>query len=129
MTQPLLALLAVWVLLVAVGLAVWPLFAGSRGEMDRREIELRELEAEKARLLEDLHEVDLDRETGKLSEEDYRANQARLKGRAVEVMRKIEALREGGGGEQPESDETSSSSTEDPEEEEAPRPRMAGTSR
>lgn len=125
MTQPLLALLAVWILLAAVGLAVWPLFARARGDVDRREIELRELEAEKARLMDDLHEVDLDRETGKLSEEDYRANQARLKARAVEVMREIEALR--GGDERTDGDDAPSPSPEGPDEEEAPRPRMAGS--
>lgn len=93
MTQPLLALLGVWILLLAIGFAAWPLFAATRREVDRREIELGELEAEKARLIEDLHELELDRETGKLSDEDYRANRTRLKTRAVDVMRRIEELR------------------------------------
>jgi len=92
-TQLLLTLLAVWVLLVAVGFAVWPLVSGGGREIHRSEIELRELETEKARLLEELHELELDRETGKLSDADYETLQKRLKGRAVEVMREIAALR------------------------------------
>lgn len=95
MSELLFALLGVWVLLVAVGFAVWPLVSGGDREIDRSEIELRELEAEKARLLEDLHELELDRETGKLSDADYETLQRRLKGRAVEVMREIAARREG----------------------------------
>lgn len=95
MSPLVLALLGVWVLLVAVWFAVWPLVSGGGREIDRSEIELRELEAEKARLLADLHELELDRETGKLSDADYETLQKRLKARAVEVMREIAARREG----------------------------------
>ncbi|HJU87465.1 MAG TPA: hypothetical protein VJ788_08865, partial [Gemmatimonadota bacterium] len=56
------------------------------------EVERQELEAEKARLLQEIHELELDYQTGKLSDEDHRAIEARLKGRAVEVMQRIEAL-------------------------------------
>ena len=86
----LLVLAGLWLLLGAVWLAVYPLIAGDR---ERREptAELSELEAEKARLVQDLHELELDRATGKLSEEDWRDLDARLKTRAVETMREIDA--------------------------------------
>lgn len=96
MTALLLSLLGLWILLGAVWLAVWPLFAVGRVARPEALVELAELEAEKARLMAEIHELDLDYETGKLSDEDRRAIEARLKARAVEVMRRIDAL-EGGG--------------------------------
>ena len=53
-------------------------------------VERRELETEKAILLAEIHELELDRDTGKLSDEDFRELEARLKARAVEVMRRID---------------------------------------
>jgi type II secretory pathway component PulM len=88
----LLSLAGLWILLAAVWVAVWPLFAArGAGESDA-DVERRELEAEKARLLQEIHELDLDHATGKLSEEDYRAIEARLKARAVDVMQRLDAL-------------------------------------
>ena len=52
---------------------------------------LARLRAEKDRLVQDLHELELDRATGKLSEEDYRELDARLKRRAVETIKEIDA--------------------------------------
>lgn len=88
----LLSLVGLWVLLAAVWAAVWPLFASPPAPAPDAEVERRELEAEKARLLQDLHELELDYATGKLSEEDHAAIQSRLKGRAVDVMRRMDAL-------------------------------------
>lgn len=85
-----LALLALWVLLGAVWLAVWPFFSGGREPVDPRALELEELETEKARLLAEIHELELDYDTGKLSDEDYATLESRLKARAVEVMREID---------------------------------------
>ena len=90
MSGPLLALLGLWILLGAVWLAVWPLLAGRGVAVVVDALELQELQAEKARLVGEIHELELDRATGKLSEEDYAAGERRLKGRAVEVMREIE---------------------------------------
>ena len=90
MTGALLALLGLWVLLAAVWLAVWPFFRGARALPDADAVELRDLRIEKELLLGEIHELELDWETGKLSEEDYRALEARLKARAVEVMREID---------------------------------------
>lgn len=91
MTAAILTLLALWVLLGAVWAAVWPFFRAQPRETEPTELEMRELRAEKARLLAEIHELELDWETGKLSEEDYRALEARLKGRAIEIMQEIDA--------------------------------------
>lgn len=96
MTDALLALAVLWALLVAVWLAVWPLVAGGRERPDPHAVELRELEAEKDRLVEEIHELDLDLATGKLASAEHAAQEARLKRRAVEVMREIESRREAG---------------------------------
>ena len=92
MTGLLLSLVGLWILLGAVWLAVWPLFARSGSPAPEAEVELAELEAEKGRLLAEIHELELDYETGKLSDEDHAAIEARLKARAVEVMRRIDLL-------------------------------------
>lgn len=86
----LVALGILWALLAAVWVAVWPFFSGKGKATDPRVLELRELETEKARLIQEIQELELDYETGKLSEEDHAALEARLKGRAVEVMREID---------------------------------------
>ena len=87
---PFLVLAGLWLLLGAVWLAAYPLIAGGR---ERRESTagLSELEAEKNRLVQEIHELELDRTTGKLSDEDYRALDARLKRRAVATLEDIDA--------------------------------------
>lgn len=90
MITAILTLGALWVLLGAVWLAVHPFLRETAEKIDEAEVERRELLAEKERLLGEIHELELDWETGKLSEEDYRELQARLKSRAVEVMREID---------------------------------------
>ncbi len=92
MTGLLLSLVGLWVLLAAIWAALWPLFAGRSSAPPDAAVERMELEAEKARLLQEIHELELDHATGKLSEEDYGAIDARLKSRAVEVMQRIDAL-------------------------------------
>ncbi len=84
------ALLGLWALLGAIWLAVWPFFSGAREPIDPRMLELQELEIEKARLLGEIHELELDYDTGKLSDEDYERFESRLRARAVEVMREID---------------------------------------
>ena len=85
------ALLGLWVLLGAVWLAVWPFFERVRPAIPVGLLELQELETEKARLLGEIHDLELDYQTGKLSDEDYQALDARFKSRAVAVMKEIEA--------------------------------------
>ncbi len=90
MTGLLLSLVALWVLLAAIWAALWPLFGERSAAMSEVEVERQELEAEKARLLQEIHELELDHQTGKLSDDDYRSIEARLKGKAVEVMQRID---------------------------------------
>ena len=92
MSGLLLSLIGLWVLLGAIWLAVWPLFAAGSSAGSDAEVELSELEAEKARLMGEIHELELDYATGKLSDEDRRAIEDRLKGRTIEVMKRIDAL-------------------------------------
>ncbi len=91
MSDTLLILIGLWVLLAAVWLAVYPLFGGASESVPAAVAHRRELETEKARLLEEIHELQLDYATGKLSDEDHAALEARLKSRAVEVMQQLEA--------------------------------------
>lgn len=88
---PLLVLAGMWILLGAVWLAVYPLLTRP-AEESAGASELRDLEAEKDRLVGEIHELELDHATGKLSEEDFRELEARLKRRAVETMERIDAL-------------------------------------
>ncbi|MEJ2152306.1 MAG: hypothetical protein P8Y29_05010 [Gemmatimonadota bacterium] len=91
MSDTLLILIGLWVLLAAVWLAVYPLFGGAAESVPATVAQRRELETEKARLLEEIHELQLDYATGKLSDEDHAALEARLKSRAVEIMQQLEA--------------------------------------
>ncbi|HUP01485.1 MAG TPA: hypothetical protein VM737_08200 [Gemmatimonadota bacterium] len=93
MTGVLLTLAGLWLLLGAVWLAVYPLLTRGGRAIPADAPDRRDLEVEKARLVAEIHELDLDRATGKLSEEDYRAIEQRLKARAVEVMREIDPRR------------------------------------
>lgn len=90
MSDTLLILIGLWVLLAAVWLAIYPLFGGAAESVPAAVAHRRELETEKARLLEEIHELQLDYATGKLSDEDHAALEARLKSRAVEIMRELE---------------------------------------
>lgn len=91
MIAALLGLLGLWVLLGAVWFAVYPLLERGRPLASAAALELQDLETEKARLLGEIHELQLDYATGKLSDEDFAALERRLKARAVEVMREIDA--------------------------------------
>lgn len=85
------ALVGLWVLLAAIWLAVYPFLDRTRPAVAVGLLELRELEAEKARLLGEIHDLELDFQTGKLSDDDYRAMEAQLKSRAVVILQEIEA--------------------------------------
>lgn len=85
------ALAGLWVLLGAIWLAIYPFFQRTRPSLPLALLELQELEGEKARLLGEIHDLELDYQTGKLSDDDYRALEASLKSRAVAVIAEIEA--------------------------------------
>ncbi len=85
---------------VALVLMVLPLF-GTRRERVRIEFiehELRTIEAlasERSALLQQLRDLEFDRETNKVSEEDYARFKRRYELQAVAVMRQLDALRGG----------------------------------
>lgn len=55
-------------------------------------IELAELEAERSAKYREIRDAELDRATGKLSEADFHAIDARLRAEALAVLDRIEAL-------------------------------------
>ena len=72
-------------------MALYPLLGAAADPLEVTASRRADLETEKARLIEEIHELELDYATGKLSEPDYRAVEGRLKARAVDVMRALDA--------------------------------------
>ncbi len=56
--------------------------------------ELRELETARDAKLRELRDAELDHRTGKLSDEDYQALDATLRGEAIEILRSLDQVRE-----------------------------------
>jgi hypothetical protein len=77
------------------------LFLESEDEQIRHELlddELRRIEqlvARKSALLQSLKDIEFDRETGKLAEQDYDRLRSRYERKALDVMRELDALRGG----------------------------------
>jgi hypothetical protein len=82
-----LALLAIAAAVVFVG---WPLVRGSR-QAAAEAGELSNLQSERALAIEDIRELDFDRELGNLSVEDHQALRDQSKRRAVAVLRQLQA--------------------------------------
>lgn len=88
------------VLVAAVALAVaitWPILTGAAGEEtapapDVAGDEARQIQDELDRSLQAITEIAFDRASGHLSEEDFRALDADERARAVELMRRRDAL-------------------------------------
>jgi flagellar biosynthesis/type III secretory pathway M-ring protein FliF/YscJ len=80
------------VLLALVALAVaWPL--RRPGEEQRRdEAERAELEAAKEAKYREIRDAELDHRMGKTSEEDWKALDRQLRGEAIEILRRLDAL-------------------------------------
>ncbi|MFN2383699.1 MAG: hypothetical protein ABR559_05480 [Gemmatimonadota bacterium] len=91
MMAALLGLAGLWLLLAAVWLAVYPLLAGGAASHSSAAGERRDLEVEKARLVAEIHELELDYATGKLSEDDFKDMEAELKTQAVAVLEELES--------------------------------------
>ena len=89
-----LALLAVIVLFaLVVALVAIPLrsrTAEAADERERRDIE--ELEAAKRAKYAEIRELEMDLRTGKLTREDFRAQDRARRGEAVELLRRLDAL-------------------------------------
>ncbi len=93
-----LAALIVIVVLGAVILIVSsPLRAARRGdELDPSALRVQELDAAREAKYREIREAELDFRTGKLSEEDYRAQDRQLRAEAIEILRALD--REGAAG-------------------------------
>lgn len=75
---------------VAVVLA-WPLTR--RGQEERLEhSRLQELQAAKEAKYREIKDAELDREMGKLSQDDWRAVDRELRGEAIEILRELDRL-------------------------------------
>lgn len=88
-------------LLVLVPVFVgWPVFRRERGsweEGDRADAELAELEARKDSKYREIRDVEADRAAGKLSDEDFRRLDRELRREAIEILKRIDRLREPSG--------------------------------
>jgi hypothetical protein len=82
--------------IVLLGVVVWlvsgPLRAGAARVEDREAAERADLEAAKEAKYREIRDAELDRRTGKLSDEDWRALDRDLRAEAVEILRRLDAL-------------------------------------
>jgi hypothetical protein len=87
-----LLILAVFLLVIAVVAA--PLRRGRVEETERREaVELAELEAAKEAKYREIRDAEMDFRTGKLSKEDHRALDRQLRAEAIQLLRRIDAIK------------------------------------
>jgi hypothetical protein len=92
---------AIVLLLILVPVFVgWPVFrrepeAGEEGE--RADAELAELEARKDAKYREIRDAEADWAAGKLSDEDFRRIDRELRHEAIEILKRIDRLRESAG--------------------------------
>ena len=80
-------------LLAAVVAAVLTLPLRRRGVAERREeTRLEELRAAKEAKYREIRDAELDREMGKLSQDDWREVDRELRGEAIEILRELDRL-------------------------------------
>ena len=88
--------LAPLLVVVALGLVVWlvgaPLRRGPQAAESADRIEREGLEAARDAKYRELRELELDRATGKVAEEDFRAQDRELRGEAVAILRRLDEL-------------------------------------
>ena len=85
-------LVVVVVMVVAVALISGPLLRQRRRAAPATSPERAELDAAKEAKLREIRDAELDHRLGKLSEDDWRALDATLRGQAIEILHKIDAL-------------------------------------
>ncbi len=85
--------LAVIVLLALVALVVTRPLLRRNAANDVDEGRVPELEAAKEAKYREIRDAELDHKMGKLSDEDWRALDAELRGEAVEILRRLDGLR------------------------------------
>jgi hypothetical protein len=95
-------LLALVVLCLVIAFVSAPLRRRPHAETEeegaerRRQAELADLEARKEAKYREIRDTELDRASGKLSEEDFKRQDAGLRRDAVEILERIDRLREPG---------------------------------
>jgi hypothetical protein len=81
---------------IAVGVGafvLWPLIFGAPETADGATLSSKTvLEAQRERVLDELRALDFDHQTGKVLDEDWRQQRARLVARGAEILREIDAL-------------------------------------
>ena len=82
-------LLVLVVLAVVAVVVAWPLYRAARPSLGGPP-EVEALEAAKDSKLREIRETELDYRTGKLSEEDWRAQDARLRSEAADLLRELD---------------------------------------
>ena len=87
--------LAPLIVIVLLGVVVWlvtgPLRAGATATENADVARREDLEAAKEAKYREIRDAELDFRTGKLSEADYRALDAELRGEAVEILHALDA--------------------------------------
>ena len=82
--------------IVVLALVVWvvasPLRAGARAVDDAADIERDTLEAARDAKYREIRELELDRRTGKLTDEDFKALDRQLRAEAVVILRQLDEL-------------------------------------
>lgn len=82
------------ILLVVVAIVIAPLRAGQAEEVERREsAELADLEAAKEAKYREIRDAEMDFRTGKLDAADHKALDRQLRGEAIQLLRRIDALK------------------------------------
>jgi hypothetical protein len=99
-------LLVLAILLIVVAVVTWPLrreWMAREGEeperfdreQEHRLSELAELEAARDAKYREIRDAELDRRTGKLSEDDFEAIDGTLRSEAIEILRAIDRANDG----------------------------------
>ena len=85
----------VWflILLIAVALFVSYPFWGRRSGTETEDPEIAALEAAREAKYREIRDAEIDHEAGKLSDADFRDLEAELKGEAVVILDRLEALK------------------------------------
>ncbi|MFN8161047.1 MAG: hypothetical protein U0R52_08430 [Solirubrobacterales bacterium] len=85
------------ILIVLVAAFVLAPLRGPRHPARGEDPLIADLEARKEAKYREVRDTQLDHASGKLGEEDFRAQEARLRGEAAEILRELDAARKGGG--------------------------------
>jgi hypothetical protein len=86
------ALLVIAALAIVVWIVGGPLRRGPQAVEDAETIERETLEAARDAKYREIRELELDRRTGKLTDEDFRALDRQLRAEAVAILRRLDDL-------------------------------------